>query len=222
MSHPIIEINWLSRWYPDCDQLIFNNFHFRLEQGDFYFLIGKSGTGKTTLVKFLLRQLTPPLKTIFYNKEDIARFDIHEVQTYRRSLGVVFQDYKLIDTMTVWENILYPLLIDNVDPLLKIDHLERLLKILGLHEKKQISCKLLSGWEKQRVSIARALANNPQFIIADEPTGNLDRENSQIIADALISLHEQGHTILLITHDQRLTDYIGKHHKDVKSIALSE
>ena len=107
--------------------------------------MGKSGTGKTTLVKFLLRQLTPPLKTIFYNKEDIARFDLDEVQVFRRNLGVVFQDYKLIETMTVRENVLYPLLIDGVDPLEKIDYLEHLLKTLGLTEKKLSPCRLLSG-----------------------------------------------------------------------------
>ncbi len=220
MSHPLIEINWLTRWYPDTDQLIFNNFHFTLEKGDFCFLIGKSGTGKTTLVKFLLRQLVPPLKTIFYNKEDIARFDSDEVQDYRRNLGVVFQDFKLIETMTVRENVTYPLLIDGTDPVEKIAYLEHILKTLGLSDKKQTVCNLLSWGEKQRVSIARALASDPKFIIADEPTGNLDRENSQAIADALIHLHEQGHTILLITHDQRLTDYISQHHKAVKSVIL--
>lgn len=221
MSHPLIEVSALTWWYPGAHQLIFDDFHFTLQQGDFCFLVGKSGTGKTTLVKFLLRQLVPPLKTIFYNKEDIARFGADEVQTYRRNLGVVFQDFKLIETMTVRENVIYPLLIDGTDPLEKIQYLDSIMKMLGLFEKKQVPCKLLSWWEKQRVSIARALASDPKFIIADEPTGNLDRENSQAIADALIDLHKQGHTILLITHDQRLVDYIADHHHDTKRVVLS-
>jgi cell division transport system ATP-binding protein len=216
MSSPIIEIHNLTWSYPWSSQLIFDNFSFELDQGDFCFLVGKSGSGKTTLVKFLLRQLVPPLKTIFYHKEDIARFSSDEVQNYRRNLGVVFQDYKLIETMTVWENITYPLIIDNIDPIEKYEFLEGILKIVWLSEKQHIPCQLLSGWEKQRVSIARSLASDPAFIIADEPTGNLDRDNSKQIADSMITLHKQGHTILFITHDQKLIEYIKDHHKGIK------
>lgn len=220
MHEAIIEIHDLSRGYPKTDQLIFDSFNFTLHRGDFCFLVGKSGSGKTTLVKFLLRQLQPPLKTIFYNKEDIARFSVDEVQDYRRKLGVVFQDYKIIETMTVWENICYPLIIDNIDPVDRHESLERIMKILGLQDKKNKACKTLSGGEKQRVSIARSLASDPSFIIADEPTGNLDWENSKLIAESMIQLHKQGHTILFITHDQRLMEYIQKNHDAVKIIEL--
>ena len=220
MNEPIIEIHDLSRAYPKSDQLIFDKFNFTLHKGDFCFLVGKSGSGKTTLVKFFLRQLQPPLKTIFYQKEDIARFSTDEVQNYRRKLGVVFQDYKIIETMSVWENVSYPLVIDNIDPIARLESLDRILKIVWLEEKKNIACKLLSGGEKQRVSIARSLASDPSFMIADEPTGNLDRDNSKLIADSMIQLHQQGHTILFITHDQRLMEYIQKKHDSVKIVEL--
>lgn len=213
MSESIIEVHNLTRGYPRSERLIFDNFNFDLKQWDFCFLVGSSGSGKTTLVKFLLRQLNPPLKTIFYHKEDIARFWTKEVQRYRRNLGVVFQDYKLIETMSVWENVTYPLVVDNIDPVDRYDQLEYILKIVWLSDKKHMRCNLLSGGEKQRVGIARSLATEPAFIIADEPTGNLDRDNSISIVNNLITLHDHGHTILFITHDQRLIEYVkGKHH----------
>ncbi|HMY80600.1 MAG TPA: ATP-binding cassette domain-containing protein [Candidatus Absconditabacterales bacterium] len=220
MSH-LIEIHNLSWSYPGLeDQSIFDGFDFTLDQGDFTFLIGKSGSGKTTLVKFLLRQLIPPTKTIFYHKEDIARFTPSEVQAYRRKMGVIFQDYKLLDTMSVWDNVTYPLIIDNSDPLDRYEFIEDILKTVGLSEKKHLTCQTLSGGEKQRVSIARSLVSQPEFIIADEPTGNLDRDNSLIVADTMIDLHKRGHTILFITHDQQLISYITSKHEGCKKQVL--
>lgn len=219
-SQPLIHISQLSRWYPWSDQLIFDHFDFSLTKGEFVFLVGSSGSGKTTLVKFLLRQLKPPMRTIFYHQEDIARFTDDEVQNYRRKLGVVFQDYKLLETMTVLQNITYPLIIDNSDPIEKYDYIEHIIKTVWLSDKKTTICQTLSWWEKQRVSIARSLISEPEFIIADEPTGNLDRDNSKIIGDSLISLHKQWHTILFITHDQRLMEYIQHQHSQIRVVSL--
>jgi len=216
----LIEIQKLTRWYPWSDEHIFDQFDFSLNKGEFVFLVGSSGTGKTTLVKFLLRELVPPLKTIFYHQEDIARFTDNEVQNYRRKMGVIFQDYKLLESMTVLQNITYPLIIDNVDPVEVYDRIEDILKNIWLSDKKNTLCQALSGGEKQRVSIARSLVSEPEFIIADEPTGNLDWNNSKMVADSMITLHQQWHTILFITHDQRLMEYIqGKHH-NVRVISL--
>ncbi len=216
----LIEIHSLDRSYAGVDQLIFNNFNFKLTEGEFVFLVGKSGTGKTTLVKFLLGQLLPPLKTIFFRKEDIARFSAKETQDYRRKLGVIFQDYKLLETMAVWENVTYPLVIDGVDPVEQYTKVESILSKLWLSDKKNISCQTLSWWEKQRVSIVRSLVSDPEFIIADEPTGNLDRNNSQIIADSMIDLHDLWHTILFITHDQRLMEYVLEKHPKVRVVDI--
>jgi cell division transport system ATP-binding protein len=129
---PLIDIQHLTWQYPREDQLIFNNFSLKLHAGEFCFLTGKSGAGKTTLVKFLLRQLTPPTKMIFFNKEDIARFSRSEVQAYRSRIGVVFQDFKLIDWMTVGENITFPLTIHGQRKEDYQNHIAHLIQLLNL------------------------------------------------------------------------------------------
>lgn len=208
MSHPLISIQHLTRHYPREEQLIFDNFSLDLYAGEFCFLTGKSGSWKTTLVKFLLRQLTPPTKMIFYNKEDIARFSRAEVQEYRSHIGVVFQDFKLIDRMTVGENIIFPLTIHGQRQEDNQAHLDHLLQLLGLWHRQQAYPEQLSGGERQRVAIARALVMHPKLIIADEPTGNIDDEAAQQIADKFVMLHSEGYTILFITHDRLLQTYI--------------
>lgn len=217
MKEHIIKIENLTRWY-DMGQNIFNRFNFQLDKWDFCFLTGKSWVGKTTLVKFLLRQLTPPHKMIFYKKEDLSRYDDDEVQLYRRNLWVVFQDYKIVDNQTAEENILLPLNITN-EPIDQ-EHIKKILEILKISDKKDTLCRYLSWWEKQRVSIARALASNPEFIIADEPTGNLDRDNTTAIVDTLIELNKSGHTILFITHDQKLIEYCRERYDNVRVVEL--
>ena len=190
--------------------MIFHNFNFELQKNDFCFVIGKSGIGKTSLVKFLIRQLLPPKKMIFFKKEDIARFTDAEVQLYRRKIGVVFQDYKLIGHHTVRQNVIYPL--EMLWQVITHDHplVTDILVRLNLFEKKDFLADHMSGGEKQRIAIARALATQPEFIIADEPTGNLDWELSREIADAMIDVHRAGHTIMFITHDQRLIEYVNQ------------
>lgn len=217
MKEHIIKIENLTRWY-DGSENVFEDFNFQLDKKDFCFLTGKSWVGKTTLVKFLLRQLIPPHKMIFYKKEDLARYTDDEVQLYRRNLWVVFQDYKIVENQTVQENVLLPLQITN-DPVDE-PHIKNILQLLKIDEKKDTYCKYLSWWEKQRVSIARALASDPEFIIADEPTGNLDRDNTTAIADALIELNKSGHTILFITHDQKLIDYCISKYDHIRKVEL--
>ncbi len=207
-ENKLIEISNLTWWYHDSPSMIFKNFNFDLYKWDFCFVVGRSGVGKTTLVKFLIRQLKPPKKMIFYKKEDLARFGESEVQKYRQRVGVVFQDYKILWHKSVLQNIILPIQVKNENPNNFTEEINSILKEVGLFEKKEESANYLSGWEKQRVSIARALVNKPEFIIADEPTGNLDRENTKIIADILIDLHSKWHTILFISHDQRLIEYI--------------
>lgn len=205
---PLIDIQHLTRSYPRSQKLIFDNFSMQLHTGEFCFLVGKSGSGKTTLVKFLMRQLNPPKKMIFFNKEDVARFTSTEVQSYRSRIGVVFQDFKLIDWMTVSDNISYPLRIHGKTLASEQQHSDHLLKLLWLEGRKDAYPPQLSGWERQRVAIARALVMHPKFIIADEPTGNIDDEAAYQIADTFIELHKEGYTVLFITHDRELQKYI--------------
>ena len=205
---PLIEIENLTRGYPNDPFLIFQKFNFKLYPNEFKIILGKSWVWKTTLTKLLLRQIKPPLKTIFFKKEDLARYTDSEVQKYRRQIGVIFQDFKLIPWYTVEENIAYPLEIFNLPKERIKQKVEKILKEIDLYSRKDVKIPYLSWWEKQRVAIGRALISNPSFIIADEPTWNLDRENSKKIADLLIKLHKKWNTILLITHDMQLVDYI--------------
>ncbi|NOZ43998.1 MAG: ATP-binding cassette domain-containing protein [bacterium] len=177
-------------------------------RNDFCVVVGKSGVGKSTLVRFILGDIKFPLRTIYHKREDLARYSDFEIQMYRRKIGIVFQDYKLMDDLSVKENITYPLFLYDV-PEETIDRKFRKYKQkLALHELENLPVKFLSGGEKQKVAIARALIHEPEFIIADEPTGNLDREHTQQIADLLIESHQQGNTVLLITHDIHLLEYL--------------
>lgn len=138
----------------------------------------------------------------------MAKYTDAEVQLFRRKVGVVFQDYKLIERKTVLENIMYPLAIINSPLGFKKSRLNQILDIVWLHGYDNRIVQYLSGWEKQKVAIARALIHNPDFIIADEPTGNLDPTNAKKIADIFIQLNTMGHTILMITHNMDIKDYI--------------
>lgn len=181
--------------------------------------MGKSGVWKTTLVKFLMRQLVPPRRTVFHGKDDISRYSAREVQAYRRDIWVVFQDFKLVDRKTAEQNLRYPLEISDVTKREAKDRAWLMIERLGLWSQRSHLAPTLSGWEKQRVAIWRALINKPEFIIADEPTGNLDRASSKMIADLLIESNGLWNTILFITHDQELVKYVqGKH--SVKIVEL--
>ena len=206
----LIHTQDLSRGYPGSPKLVFHKFNLGLYKHDFTIITGVSGSGKSTLAKLILGQYRTPLKMIFHGHEDMARYSDNELQLYRRRIGAIFQDYKLIPWKTVKENVIYPLTIMGQTPLNKITKLNRILKTVGLQEQKDTIVKYLSGGEQQKVAIARALIHDPEFIIADEPTGNLDNDEKNKIADILIKLNELGHTILFITHDTQLKKYIMK------------
>ena len=140
--------------------------------------------------------------------DDMARYSDADIQNYRRKIWIVFQDYKLIDALSVKENITYPLRIQwDDDNTIQMKYRNITTK-LWIEDINKLDCNALSGWEKQKVAIARAMINNPEFVIADEPTGNLDREYTQEIGDLLIEANKSWNTILLITHDVHLLNYI--------------
>ena len=140
----LIDIHGLTRAYPRTQEHIFDHLTVTIEKNDFCFIVGKSGVGKTTLVKFLIRQLTPPTKMMFHKKEDIARFDLTEVQAYRRNIGVVFQDFKLIEWKNVAENISYPLEIAGIPRQEREEKVDTILELLGMSDKKKTKIPLLS------------------------------------------------------------------------------
>jgi len=221
MSVPLIEIENLTWWYKKSYKFVFNKFSFRLYEKDFLVLLWKSGSWKTSLVKFLIRQLKPPKKTIFFKKEDIARFSDAEVQRYRRDIWVIFQDFKLINWKTVYENIVYNLEM-RWEQKEKIEQkVNKVLYKVWLFDKKDIKIPYLSGGEKQRVAIARALISDPKFIIADEPTWNLDPHTAKQIVDLLLDLNNQWNTVLFISHDMNLVSYLKSKKKSIKEVDLS-
>lgn len=191
---------------------LFEKLSLSLLPNEFFVLTGKSGTGKTTLVKFLTGKLTPPEKTIFYNRQDIATFTSDDIQILRKRLGIIFQDYQLLEDLNVKENIVYPLELYELGETVIESKLKQVLQKVNVKHLLDKPVKLLSSGEKQRVSLARALIHDPEFIIADEPTGNLDRENTQVVADILIQAHKAGTTIFLITHDIHLLNYLKAKH----------
>lgn len=186
---------------------------FSLEEKEFFVLTGKSGTGKTTLVKFITGKLTPPNDAIFYNSQDIATLTSEDIQVLRKRLGIIFQDYQLLEDLSVKENITYPLHLYELGETVIESKLRQVLQKVNVKHLLDKPAKLLSSGEKQRVALARALIHDPEFIIADEPTGNLDRENTQIVADILIEANKAGNTIFLITHDIHLLNYLKEKHK---------
>jgi len=209
---PLIEVKNLSRWYRDNPAPLFDKLSFSLETNEFFVLTGKSGTGKTTLVKFITGKITPPEKTMFYNRQDISTFTPDDIQILRKRMGIIFQDYQLLEDLSVRENIVFPLRLYELGETVIESKLKQILQKINLKHLLETPVKLLSAGEKQRVSLARALIHDPEFIIADEPTGNLDRENTQVVADILIEANKAGNTVFLITHDIHLLNYLKAKH----------
>lgn len=205
---PLIAIKDLTRWYPDSREPLFKKLNFELSKGDFTIVVGKSGIGKSTLVKFIIWQLRPYTRTVYYKMDDMAHFNDEDVQQYRRKIWIIFQDYKLISSLSVKENIVYPLRLENESDNNIQAKYRTITQKLHIEDINKLTCKTLSGWEKQKVAIARAMINNPEFIIADEPTWNLDWECTKEIGDLLIEANKMWNTIMLITHDINLLDYI--------------
>lgn len=203
----LVHIDNLTRWYPG-QRIIYHEFDFDLSKGDFCFIVWKSWSGKTSLMKLLTRAVKPGTWNVYIKWDDVARLNDEEVQALRRRIGVIYQDYKLLSDRSVLENIMLPLQLQDNDDLNAKEKALALIKDFDFMSKAHTKVAYLSGWEKQKVAIMRALVWNPQFLIADEPTWNLDQEATTMIADMLIETNKKGHTVLFITHDQHLITYV--------------
>ena len=181
-----------------------------IEKGEFVFLTGPSGAGKSTLLRLLLRQETPSEGSVTVAGRDLARLSLNQAQTYRRGLGFVFQDFKLIQSKTVLDNVG---LVPRVLGATSVQQQRRtfqVLKWLGLQHRMNAYPLELSGGEQQRVAIARALVNEPSLILADEPTGNLDPDLSLEIMNLFRDINARGTTVLVATHDRELMRHVGR------------
>lgn len=204
----MIEIDSISKNYGHIEAL--QDVSFKMEENEFAILIGHSGAGKSTLVKMLIREERPTRGHIYVADKDITQLKPNEVPYYRRRIGVVFQDFKLLPKKNVWENVAFALEVCGV-PNKEIQRkVPAILELVGLEDRAQNFPNELSGGEKQRVAIARAVVNGPKLLIADEPTGNLDPKTGWEIIELLKEINNRGTIVLLATHDSKVVDKLKK------------
>lgn len=201
---PLIQLKDVSVNYGKKGEDALKHVNIKVEKGDFAFIVGPSGAGKSTLIKLLLREITPSKGQVLVNGYDLGRMKRREIPAFRRTLGVVFQDFRLIPTKTVFDNVAFALQVTGVSD----KHIRRrvpyILELVGLAGKARCYPQEISGGEQQRVALARALVNNPSLLIADEPTGNIDPDLSFKIVDLLNEINKCGTTILMVTHEHEL------------------
>lgn len=182
---------------------------FSLDRGSFHFLVGPSGAGKTTLLKLLYLAHRPSRGLINFFGRDLMSMERENLPRLRRRIGVVFQDFRLFDHMSAFENVALPLRIQGAKKAQVADHVEELLAWVGLEDRMHARPATLSGGEKQRVAIARAIINKPDLLVADEPTGNVDPEMSRRLMHLFVALNKEGTTTVVATHDEGLVKSIG-------------
>ena len=178
----------------------------QIEDGEFVFLVGPSGSGKSTIIKLITGELKPTSGTVHVNGYSLERIRRREIPYLRRTIGVVFQDFRLIENMTVYDNVAFAMRVIGASTAEIRNRVPYVLNLVGLEHKSRRHPGELSGGEQQRLAIARALINNPSTIIADEPTGNLDPARSLEIMTLLQEINRLGTTVLVVTHEQNLVD----------------
>jgi cell division transport system ATP-binding protein len=190
--------------------IVLDHVSFKLYKGEFLSLVGPSGAGKSTLIKCLTLQQWPDDGRIIVAGRDITQLKPRELPYYRRKVGIVFQDFKLLPTKTVYENVSFALEVSNTSKKEIISRVEIMLETVGMSSKKDNFPHELSGGEQQRVAIARALVHDPKILIADEPTGNLDPVNTWEIIELLFKINKSGTMVILATHDREIVDALKK------------
>ena len=187
-----------------------NDVSLHIGKGEFVFIVGNSGSGKSTLIKLLLKELEPTSGTIIVNDQNLGKMKRRKVPKYRRGVGVVFQDFRLLKDRNVYENVAFAQrVIERPNRVIK-KRVPEILTLVGLAEKYKSFPRELSGGEQQRVALARALVNRPNILLADEPTGNLDPKNSLEIMKLLEEINERGTTVLVVTHNREIVNSFRK------------
>jgi cell division transport system ATP-binding protein len=201
----VIEFRGVSKVYPGGD-IGLDQTTFGVQGGEFVFLVGETGSGKTTVMRMLIKELEPSAGTIRVAGRDLADVGRKRVPYYRRNIGVVWQDFKLLPNRTVYDNVAYALQVTGASRRKIRDQVPDILRLTGLSTKLHNYPDQLSGGEQQRVSIARAFINHPALLLADEPTGNLDPETSIGIMQLLYRINRAGTTVVVATHDSAMVD----------------
>ena len=189
---------------------VLSNVNLRIEEGEFISIVGVSGAGKTTLTEALIGNVKLDAGRILVNNIDVTKLNAKDLQTFRRTVGVVFQDFQLLPNKTVEENVAFAMEVCGEEEFEIFARVKEVLSLVDMIQNKDKFPYQLSGGEKQRSAIARALAHNPRIIIADEPTGNLDPHQSEEIVRLLMQINEYGVTVLLATHDKNLVNVAKK------------
>ena len=205
----MIEFKNVSKKY-GTGTLAVDNANFTIEKGEFAFLIGNSGCGKSTIIKMMLKEEEPSAGNIFINGRDITKIKPSKVPYLRRSMGIVFQDFRLLPDKTVYDNVAFAMYVVRASQ----KHIKRqvpmVLSLVGLSQKAKMYPNELSGGEQQRVALARAIVNNPSMLIADEPTGNLDPNTAWDIMELLNDINLRGTTVVVATHAKDIVDKMNR------------
>ncbi|GIN89240.1 cell division ATP-binding protein FtsE [Siminovitchia terrae] len=203
----MIEMQDVSKKYPN-GIIAVNGLNILINQGEFVYVVGPSGAGKTTFIKMVYREEKPTSGKIIVDGLDLSKLKNREVPFLRRNVGVVFQDFKLLPTLTVFENVAFAMEVIEESPREIKRRVMEVLALVGLKHKVRMLPSELSGGEQQRVSIARSIVNNPKVVIADEPSGNLDPETSWEIMSLLEEINMQGTTVIMATHNREIVNTI--------------
>lgn len=205
----MIEITNVCKTY-DTGNKALRNINISIEDGEFVFIIGRSGSGKSTLLKMLLKEVEPTYGKIVVNDMNLGKMPRRYVPKYRRRLGVVFQDFRLLKDKTVYENVAFAQRVIGASTRKMKERVPNMLQLVGLSAKYKYYPQQLSGGEQQRVAIARALINRPEVLLADEPTGNLDHDNAIEIMRLLDLINQKGTTVIVVTHSNELVNMMQK------------
>ena len=205
----MIEFQNVTKKYPN-GTVALNDVSLRIADGEFVFIVGSSGAGKSTLIKLMLREERATSGVIKVNGKNLGKMPRYKIPKFRRSIGVVFQDFRLIPNMTAYDNVAFALRVTNVSNKEIKRKVPYMLSLVGLANKAKCKPDELSGGEQQRVALARALVNSPSLIIADEPTGNIDPELSFEIVDLLNEINKLGVTIVMVTHEHDLVQQFNR------------
>ena len=187
-----------------------NGINLKIEQGEFVFIVGDSGSGKSTLIKLIMKELEPTSGTIIVNGNNLSRMKHRKVAMYRRNIGVVFQDFRLLKDRNVYENVAFAQRVIGRPTRVIRRRVPEVLQEVGLAEKYKSFPDELSGGEQQRVALARAIVNRPDILLADEPTGNLDPKTSEEIMKLLEEINQRGTTVLVVTHNKEIVNSMKK------------
>ncbi len=208
-EQPIITLTNVSKAYPAGNEAL-QDVSLSIEKGEFVFVVGSSGSGKSTLIKLILKEIEPTTGTIQINGQELTTMKRKQVAKYRRKLGVVFQDFRLLKDRNVFENVAFAQRIVGKSNYSIRRQVPAILSIMGLAEKMDSLPRELSGGEQQRVALARALVNKPPILLADEPTGNLDPKNSWEIIKLLDEINKTGTTVVVVTHNHEIVNAMQK------------